>query len=553
MSLQRRPAFIGLRPLASARYAPPAYRPGSSRPPVAVQLYRAATTLSMPRSSSILAATGVPRYGASRTIQPLIAIGKKLYPEEKISDLLKDLQTIHATETGAAPWDATIDGNLAVHMSDPNEVYVLDTLGDLLKELKQEVDTGTWNVKNSASNTLEEARLLRQGEKLSRTHELNPSQPHPIAKGFHTYDEHQLLTPPENFRMFRSGDKTVFLKEKTTAASTHTFEVDTTGDPDRPGYIMTHDGNFFGNLDMYDDTGKWSWQDRDQEDRQYMQMGGYKWQNHTVGHVSPFEHSPFVHGTQTDASDQQSHVDVDRFPKAKVIENPAVGEQIKRAQVEARMMKNKTGFLQVATYSTSSPTMSASYNKTTAFPTKRPDQLHFRRDVGTADAEWASFDNTGKTRYDTDEKTFEKNGDYDRRKDDDWYKKKLRSNQKRVRSGIDTAAVWEREAKKTKKSASTTTFTSKPSPLPSILSSTGYDPRIEKIKSDVASYSTPPGSPAYHTFGDEDNITVKGFVVPGNEVKDNSGKTVVVVRVINYDLEKNESEVVVQEKFGEWS
>jgi hypothetical protein len=392
---------------------------------------------------------------------------------------------------------------------------------------------------------------LRQSAKFNLTHTRNPSQPNPIATGFHAFPDDSLLQPPPGVQIVRDNETYHYFREN-GAGNKADFKIFTTGDPKHPGYIYSDQGEFAGNFDQVDTTGDWSIQGRDESEREYMDLGSHhKYPNHTVGHVSPFEHSPFVHDTAETKGGTTTYNNTDQFEQNVVIENPPVGEQIKRAQVEAKMMAENGSFYQFPVYSGTSPVIDTTYNSkpitvgqldTDGNPVvskkrKRPDKLVFGRPDGSGGTEWAEFDNTGMTRYDTKQAALAKKG-FDTRSDPNWWQQKKRKNEKRVRPGMSTEDSWD-EAKKLK--VVTPPF-AEVTTMPDDTAT--YDPRIEALKADVAGYMTPPSTPYFMGTADPAIVKqVKGHVIRGQPVVTTDGIAGYVIEVTDYDPIADESTV----------
>ena len=409
----------------------------------------------------------------------------------------------------------------------------------LLNDLVAVDGGGDWTMAQKAPRRSEtKARALRQSVKFHRTHTRNPSQPNPIATGFHNYPPDSLLKPPPGVQIVQDQGQYHFFREDTKGNTTK-LQISTTGDPENPGYIYTDDGQFAGNYDSFDTTGKWSVQGRKESEREYMDLGQHKFQNHTVGHVMPFEHSPFVHDTAETVGSETTYKNTDQFEHNVVIENPVVGEQIKRDQVEAKMMDEQGWFYQYPVYSGTSPVVPATYNGAEfSKKRKRPDELQFGRPDGSGGTEWAAFDNTGGERYDTDEKKLKKTGKFDKRTDKDWWKRKKKKNEKRVRPGMKIEEAWDVAKKQNPVTP----------PLAKIVTLsddiTTYDPWIDTLKADVSGYDSPPPTPYYMGPSDPAVIKqVKGHVTPGEKVTTLDGHEGLVIYVTNYDHKTDESTI----------
>jgi hypothetical protein len=513
-----------------------------------------------PTPPSAVLATGP---GAA-PVQGVLSInGKRATLHEKAA-LIQALQDrANARTINWSPgFDALIDTELK--STDTREFPDLDAL---LDELGRVGSGQPWSVATvAATRTMDEARALRQMVKFHRTHELNPSQPNPIAKGFHDYDQSWLLKPPEGVRLVdmpyekkknkKKKRRKIFFRERRKDNDVD-FAINTTGNPKKPGYIYRDRGEFVGNLDVYDKTKKWSRQKRKQDKRKYMGLGNqYKFPEHTVGHKAPFEHSPLVHDAPvTTGPGPNKFLDTDSFEGNLVIENPPVGEQIKRSQVEAKMMKNETAFMQYATYSKTSPEITATFNSKPVTPgqldsqgnpvrtikRKRPDKLAFARDVGTKSTEWAEFDNTGETRYDTKESVRKSKG-YEKRTEKDWNK----WTGKRVRKGMDPKEIWEAEKQ-------TTPFPYLALPFLPPTNTTSYEPWLDATKKQVHGYESPPHTPFYLGSSPAKTYTVKGFAMPGTQATATDGTKGLVVDLLSYDNKQDESEVNMEPLEEQWS
>jgi hypothetical protein len=273
----------------------------------------------------------------------------------------------------------------------------------------------------------------------------------------------------------------------------------------------------------------------------------YKYPEHTVGHLDPFEHSPFVHDRPITKGSKSTYQDTDSFEHNVVVENPYVGEQIKRSQVEAQMMKDDSYFLQYPVYSGTSPTISTTFNSKPITagqmdssgapvvdkPRERPDELVFGVEKGSG-LEWAAFDNTGKTRYDTKESKRQASG-YETRTGD-WTK----WSGKRVRKGSDPKAIWQAEKQ-------TTPFPHLADLYTPPSSTTSYAPWLDSTKTNVTGYETPPHTPYY--MGDSTppaSDIVKGFAWAGEKVTTTTGATGIVAELLSYDQAKDESTVYLE-------
>jgi hypothetical protein len=498
----------------------------------------ATAPVSPPRPAAPLAGAALP------VAQRVIDIGSQRAASDRKAELIKELQLL-ATSNSVAwlpAFDSMLDADLA---SDkirryPNLVALLSDM--VAGSLSAPVTT--------PKRSLDEARALRQGVKFHRTHEHNPFQPNALATGFHNIAPSRMLKTPTGIRLARQQSQYFYYRERRSDNKAD-FQVYTTGNPVDPGYIYTDQGEFQGNLDVKDKTGKWSRQSRKQRDRQYMTLGSkYKYPEHTVGHLAPFEHSPFVHDKPIKKGTKDTYLDTDSFEQNLVVENPYVGEQIKRSQVEAKMMANGSYFLQMPVYSSTSPRISTTFNSkeiqvnqkdssgiaVVDKPHVRPDSLIFGVDQGSG-FEWASFDNTGRIRYDTKESKRQTSG-YQTRTNLDW--KTWRD--KRVRKGSDPKAIWAAEKQ-------TTPFPHLAEIYTPPSSTTGYAPWLDGTKTNVAGYQTPPYTPYYL-----DNATppvsyeVKGFVMAGEKVTAKTGETGIVVDLLSYDQKVDESTVIIQDE-----
>jgi hypothetical protein len=486
---------------------------------------------------------------SSSVVQRVISIGGKVAGEDVKSELITDLKALAITKS--VTWRSNFELLLEDELKS-DSIRKFAALDELLNELITVDSGGAWKIPQvNLSRTMDQARDIRQQDKFHRTHELNPSQANPLATGFHSYDPEFLLQPPEGIRLAKLGDKNRFFREKRPDNPSN-FQIYTTGNPAQPGYIYQDQGEFAGNLDQYDTTKKWSRQKRKQDKRKYMDMGTkYKWPQHTVGHVQPFEHSPLVHDKPISSGPgPNKYLDSDSFGPNTVIENPVVGEQIKRSQVEREMMMMKGAFMQYPTYSSTSPIIPATYNSKPVTPgqtdsdglpvkvinKKRPDKLAFSRNVGTSDEEWAEFDNTGKTRYDTQTEKRKKTG-YDERTDLDWEK----WTGKRVRKGMSNTDVWGAEKQ-------TTPFPYKAEVFKPSSSTTSYEPWLDSTKTNVPGYTTPPRTPYY--LGPETpsttQYTVDKEVFIGQEVTATDGTKGRVIKVVSFDSWADESTVVLE-------
>ncbi|MGH6617008.1 DUF4157 domain-containing protein [Sphingomonas sp.] len=482
--------------------------------------------------------------------------GKRATPKNKLA-LVSALKAEASANT--LTWKPAYEGLLDTELaSEKTRVY--GNLITLLIDLDTVEQGGNWSiVEKDLRRSRTQGRALRQATKFHETHTHNPSQPNPIATGFHTYAPSSLLKPPSGVQILQEQGKYHYFRES-GASNAADFKVFTTGDPSKPGYIYVDQEEFAGNYDTLDTTGTWSAQGRDESQRQYMDLGrNHKYPNHTVGHVLPFEHSPFVHDTATTVGTTTTYQDTDQFKYNVVVENPAVGEQIKRAQVEQPMMSSGGGgsFYQYPVYSGASAQIDTTYNskpivtgqtdthgaEVKSKKRKRPDQLQFGRPdpSGSGAIEWAGFDNTGMTQYDTDSKKLTRTGLFDTRMDPDWWKKKKKKNQKRVKKGMDTKLAWDRAR----------ALTPVTPPLAQVVTMgddvTAYDPRIEALKADVTGYMTPPGSPFY--MGTPDPVLTKqvsGLVFRGQQVTTTDGITGVVVICTAFNSTTNESTVELE-------
>jgi hypothetical protein len=510
-----------------------------------------AATASAPPSRPPPAATGAPAVA-----QCVLDIGGKRATSASKAALVSALQAEAAASdlVWKPQYETLLDAELG---SDKTRVYG-DLIG-LLADLDTVEQGGSWTVvQQDLPRSRTQGRALRQAVKFHKTHALNPSQPNPIAKGFHTYAPDSLLKPPSGIQILQEGGRYHYFRES-GSSNTAAFQIFTTGDPDHPGYIYVDQEQFAGNYDTLDTTGSWSVQGRHESQREYMDLGTHhKYPNHTVGHVSPFEHSPYVHDTATTSGGTTTYQNADQFKYNVVIENPPVGEQIKRAQVEHPMTTSSGGggfFYQYPVYSGTSPEIDTTYNSKPIVPgqldtsgnpvvskkRRRPDELQFGRPDGSAGVEWAAFDNTGVTRYDTDSSKLKKKKVFDKRTDPDWWKKKKKKNEKRVKKGMDTALAW----KRAKKSKAVTP------PLAQVVTMAddiaAYDPRIEALKADVTGYMTPPGSPLYMgTPAPALTKQVTGLVFRGQEVTTTDGMTGTVVECTAFDEATNESTVELE-------
>lgn len=488
-----------------------------------------------------------PRVAGTPVVQRVIDIGAQRAASDRKAEVMKALQSL-AVAKGIAwlpDFDTMLDVDLA---SDKIRSYA--TLDDLLTDMNSTKGKGPLSAPaKTPKRSLDEARALRQSVKFHRTHERNPSQPNRIATGFHDIPQSRMLRTPKGIRLARQKNRYFYFRERRSDNKAD-FQVYTTGNPSSPGYIYMDQGLFQGNLDVKDTTKKWSRQKRKQDKRQYMDLSTkYKYPEHTVGHLDPFEHSPFVHDRPVVKGSTSTYLDTDSFEHNVVVENPYVGEQVKRSQVEAQMMRDDSYFVQYPVYSGTSPMISTTFNSKPIVagqkdssgapvvdkPRTRPDALVFAVEKGSG-LEWAAFDNTGKTRYDTKESKRKVSG-YETRTGD-WTK----WTGKRVRKGSDPKAVWEAEKK-------TTPFPYLAEIYEPPTTTTSYEPWLDSTKTNVAGYESPPRTPYY--MGDwtppPSNI-VNGFAWIGEKVTTTTGVTGIVTDLIFYDTNKDESTVSLQEE-----
>ncbi|MGK6319598.1 eCIS core domain-containing protein [Sphingomonas sp. DT-204] len=511
----------------------------------------ATATISAPpsRPAPPPAAAGTPAVA-----QCVLDIGGKRATSASKAALVSALKT--EASSGSLVWKPQYETLLDTELgSDKTRVYG-DVVG-LLADLITVEQGGSWAVaQQDLPRSQTQGRALRQAVKFHKTHAPNPSQPNPIAKGFHTYPSDSLLKPPSGVQILQEGGRYHYFRES-GSSNTADFQIFTTGDPNKPGYIYVDQEQFAGNYDTRDTTGTWSEQGRDESQREYMDLGTHhKYPNHTVGHVLPFEHSPLVHDTATTSGGTTTYQNTDQFKYNVVIENPPVGEQIKRAQVEHPMMSSGGGFFyQYPVYPGTPVAIDTTYNSKPIVPgqldtsgnpivskkRERPDELQFGRPDGSGGVEWAAFDNTGMTRYDTDSSKLKKKKVFDTRSDPNWWKKKKKKNEKRVKKGMDTALAWKR-AKKLKPVTP---------PLAQVLTMADdiatYDARIEALKADVTGYMTPPGSPLY--MGTPNPVLTKqvtGLVFRGQAVTTTDGIAGVVITRTAFDEATNESTVELE-------
>jgi Domain of unknown function (DUF4157) len=472
--------------------------------------------------------------------QRFLDIGDKRSTTEEKATLVAALK-IDATAQSIA-WKPAFETLLDTELASQKTRIYTDTAA-LLTDLVAVDGGGKWSAPEITLPRSEtEARALRQSVKFNLTHTLNPSQPNPIATGFHTYLEDKLLKTPENIKIVRSHNHYLYFKEE-GASNPADFQISTTGNPKAPGYIYTDEGQFAGNYDQYDTTEQWSDQTRSQSEREYMDLGAYKFKNHTVGHVSPFEHSPFVHDTAETTGTTTTYKNTDQFEGNVVIENPTLGQSVKAKQVEKPMMENKSHFFQFPIYSNTSPVIEAeSGGKQLPKKRKRPEKLVFGRPDTTGTTEWAEFDNTGKTRYDTHEDVLEKTGQFEERNDPDWYKQDM-PRKERIRKGMSsTGDIWDMAKKQKTVVPPLANVTTMPEDIIS------YDPDIETLKTDVPGYQSPPRTPFY--MGPSDSVTISGqvtgHVIRGQTVTTIAGDTGVVTNVVSYDDTTGESTVELE-------
>ncbi|MGH6617007.1 hypothetical protein [Sphingomonas sp.] len=485
------------------------------------------------------------RVGAPAVVQRVIDIGTKRAAFDRKAKLIAALKE-RADTTGVVwlpDFDTMLDADLK---SDKVRSYA--NLDDLLTDMDGTKGKGPLSAPaQPLKRTLDQARAVRQGVKFHRTHERNPSQPNRLATGFHDIPKSRMLKTPPGIRLVRLQSQYFYYRQR-DANNKADFQVHTTGNPADPGYIYTDQGQFQGNLDVKDKTKKWSRQKRKQKARKYMNLGSqYKYPEHTVGHLAPFEHSPFVHDRPVVKGSTNTYIDTDSFEHNVVIENPYVGEQLKRAQVEAQMMKDDSYFLQMPVYSSTSPTISTTFNSKPIVPGQtdssgnpvvdkprvRPDELVFGVEKGSG-LEWAAYDNTGKTRYDTKETKRQRWG-YETRTGD-WTK----WTGKRVRPGSHPSRVWEAEKQ-------ATTFPYLADVYTPSTSTQSYEPWLDSTKAGVPGYQSPPPSPYY--LGNSTPLpthVVKGFVTPGETVTTTTGAVGIVSELTYYDSTTEQSTVLLQ-------
>lgn len=478
--------------------------------------------------------------------------GQRATPAEKPA-LVVALQAEAVTSSIA--WKPNFETLLDTELAS-DKTRIFPDAATLLADLVAVDAGGSWSVaEETPPRSRTEGRALRQAVKFHRTHTRNPSQPNPIATGFHTYPPEKLLRPPPGIQIVREHDQYHYMREQSDTNPAD-FEIATTGNPAEPGYIYTDQGEFSGNYDAFDKTGLWSEQGRSETLREYMDLGTqHKYPHHTVGHVMPFEHSPKVHDTATTAGGSTTYQNTDQFRHNVVIENPVVGEQIKRAQVEAPMIADESYFFQFPVYSATSPMVDTTYNSAPITPgqvdtsgnpvlskrRRRPDELQFGRPDGGGGTEWAAFDNTGVTRYDTQESKVKKTGTFEKRAAPLPTAGKKPKNRKRVRAGLNTRLVWD-----TAKAANSVT-----PPLATVITmpddTATYDPRIETLKTEVSGYDSPPPTPFYMgTPVSAVTRQVAGFVMRGQHVTATDGVQGVVIALTDYDDSTDESTVELE-------
>jgi hypothetical protein len=478
-------------------------------------------------------------------VQRVLDIGGAWAASDLEAELIAALKTAAAAKS--VPWSAGMETLVGEELASENIRHYPD-VSALLDDLITADTSGSFAVAaKKTKRTSDEARALRQSVKFDRVYAENPSQPNPIATGFHDLPASKIIMPPRGIKIVNAAKKYRYMRSlaKTNDAD---FQVSTTGNPAAPGYIYTNKNQFAGNLDQFDTTGVWSRQKRDRDDSQMMGLGGqHKYPQHTVGHVAPFEHSPYVHDTADTSGATPTYTDTDRYEHNLVIENPTVGEQIKRVQVEGQMMKDKSYFMQYPVYPTIPVSIDTTYgSKPITAATKdpnghpvvskkrnRPEKLAFALDKGSGE-EWAEFDNTGVTRYDIKESQRAKKG-YDTRTADFT---KWRG--PRVRKGMKTAKVWQAEKKATPFPYVAPIY----SPPTSIAA---YDPDLEMEKTGVAGYMTPPRTPYYMGYaGPADEHEIKGWAMDGQTVVTTKGVKGIVIRLIDHDVEHNISTVELE-------
>lgn len=484
---------------------------------------------------------------AAPVVQRVIRIGGKTAVASDKNKLIGQLQL--AALKASVPWDPKFETIVEDELKS-EKIRRYKDLGELLDDLQVAVSTGSLTApRSNPKRSLEEARGLRDQVKFHSIFEPNPSQPNPIAKGFHDYDENMILETPKGIQVVREEDEYRYYSHKGTS-NTSNFTINTTGNPQNPGYIYTNNNEFAGNLDYRDTTRKWSKQKRKQTLRKYMNMGSqYKYPQHTVGHLAPFEHSPYVHDTEyTTKKGNTAYVDTDSFDQNVVIENPMVGEQIKRSQVEAPMMKGETPyFMQFPEYSSTSTSIDTTYNSKEITPGQtdkygnavvskthtRPDNLLFLIEKG-GQREWGRFDNTGATRYDTKESVRKKKG-YEKRTSDH-----TKWKGQRVRKGSNPKEIWKAEKQ-------TTTFPHLAEVHNPNKKRKTRETRFDTLKTDVPGYMTPPPTPMY--MGEDTPAvteTLPGKLAWGMLVQDKKGVWCTVTSVVSYDQDDDESVVELE-------